>query len=119
MFIDKEAGAKEHEDTQDKGRRTQHRQGYVKDALGSEVILFGYFFSRNNGNCNGKAGTGNIECQEVNRKGHLIDADAFTAENTGQDDPVDTANGFDDKTGQGQDQGARDKLVCHNNPLSL
>ena len=119
VFIDEEAGTKEHEDTQKKCRRTEHGQGHVENVLGAEIVLFGYFFSCNDGNCNRQPGTGNIECQQVNRESHLIDADAFTAENTGQDDPVDTANGFDDKARQGQDQCAGDKLVCHDNPLTL
>ncbi|CDF05239.1 unknown [Megasphaera elsdenii CAG:570] len=97
VFIDEEAGAEEHEDAQKERRRTQHGQGHVENALGAEIVLFRYFFSCDDGNCDRQAGTGNIECQQVNREGHLVDADAFTAENTGQDDPVDTANGFDDK----------------------
>ena len=104
MIIDEKPGTEKDEDTEKQRRRTEHGQGNAENALGAIIIQTGHFFGGDDRNCDGDTGTGYFQCEQINRESHLVNTNTFAPQDTGKDDPVDTADRLDDKTGKGQDQ---------------
>ena len=85
--------------------RKQH-EGHrnAEDPLSPPDILKRHTLRCNDGNRHRHTGLGNCHREKINRKRHLVKADAFAAQNTRNKNPIQGTDNLDDKTGNREDE---------------
>ena len=78
----------------------------AEDALRAVDVLERHALRRDDGDGHRHAGLRDRHRKEIDREGHLVEADTFTAEDTRHEDPVEGADDLDDKAGNRQDKRA-------------
>ena len=117
--VDQFLRAEEQRQRKDQSGYKQQAQGNVENPFRAFEIIFGYLFRRHDGNRHRYARRGNRDCHQVNRKAHLVQTDAFPAQHTAQQYPVQRADDLHHDTGYGEDQRAFQKTVIAFHQLLL
>ena len=89
-----------------KNDTSEQHEGHrnAEDTLSPPDIFEGHTFRRNDGNRYRHAGLGNRHREKINGKRHLVKADALTAQNPRNKNPIQGTDNLDDKTGNRKDE---------------